>query len=78
MGSGPPGPVGVPVPYPVEEAPGSGQGTAQTQPHNLGGTNVKEVTYKWTFATVTVAPFMATGVHGVIGELAAEHAVEAR
>lgn len=78
MESGLPGPAGVPVLYPVEEAPGRGQRTAQTQPLSLEGTNVKEMTYRLTSATVTPAPFMATGVHGVVGELAAEHAMEAR
>lgn len=56
MGNGPSGPAGQPVQYPVEEAPDREQGTAQTQPRSLGGTNVKAVMYKLTSVTVTPAP----------------------
>lgn len=78
MGSGPRGAAGVPAPCPVEEAAGRERATAQTQPHSLGATNVKEMTYKLIFATVIFVRFMETGAHGVAGELVVEHAMEAR
>lgn len=52
MGSGPCGAAGAPAPCPAGEAAGREHVTAQTQPHSLGVTNVKEMTYKLIFVTV--------------------------
>lgn len=77
-GSGPRGAAGVPALYLVEEAAGREHATAQTQPHSLGVTNVKDPTYRLIFATVILVPFMATGAHGVVGELVVARATEGR
>lgn len=61
-GSGPRGAAGVPALYLVEEAAGRDHGTAQTQPHNLGVTNVKDPTYRLIFATVILVPVSASGL----------------
>lgn len=78
MASGHVGPVGVPVPCLVEEAPDREQGTALTLSPRTGEANVKGVTSKVIFAIATLAQPMVTGVHGAAGEHAAGHAVEGR
>lgn len=51
-GSGPNGAAGVPALCPVVEAAVREHANAQTQPHSLEVTGVKEMTYKLIFATV--------------------------
>lgn len=61
MGSGPHGAAGAPAACPAGEAAGRGRATAPTQPRSLGGTSVREVTYKWIFATAILAQVSALG-----------------
>lgn len=78
MGNGPCGAAGAPAACPAGEAAGRGRATAPTQPRSSGDTSVREVTYKWIFATVILAQFMATGAPGAVGELAVGRAMGAR
>lgn len=54
MASGPPGPVGVPVPCPVEEVPDREPGTAPILFHSMEEANVKGAMSRVTFAIVTL------------------------
>lgn len=78
MASGPLGPVGVPVLYPVEVAPGREQGTALILLPSMEATNVKGVMSRVIFVIVTLVQLMVTGVLGVAGEYAAGHVMGGR
>lgn len=77
-GSGPHGAAGAPALCPVGEAAVRGHANAQTQPHSLEVTDVKETTYKLIFATAILVPFMAAGALGAAGERAVVHAMVGR
>lgn len=78
MASGPPGPVGVPVPCPVEEVPDREPGTAPILFHSMEEANVKGAMSRVTFAIVTLVQLMVIGVPGAAGERAVGRVMEAR
>lgn len=78
MESGHLGPVGVPVPCPVEEVPDREQGSALILSPSMEAADVKGVMSRVIFAIMTLAQLTVTGVLGVAGECAAGHAMEGR
>lgn len=78
MASGGRGPAGVPAVYPVEEVPGREHGTVLTHCHSTEEADVKGVTSRVIFVTVTLVQLTVTGAPGVAGEHAAGLAMEGR